>query len=81
MKNVTITLEEAVARWARVAAAEKEMSLSRFVGELVREEMARRSDYEQAMREYLEMRPSGGSRGRKLPGRDEVHDRAALRRQ
>lgn len=81
VKNVTITLGEEVARWARIAAAEKEVSLSRYVGDLLRQEMTRRSDYEQAMREYLSMKPTGGIRGRKLPRREDVHDRASLRRQ
>ena len=33
MKNVTITLDEEVARWARVMAAEQNTSVSRLVGE------------------------------------------------
>jgi hypothetical protein len=36
MKNVTITIEEDVARWARIRAAEEETSLSRRVGEMLR---------------------------------------------
>ncbi len=35
MKNLTITMDEDVARWARRAAAEREMSVSRFVGEVL----------------------------------------------
>jgi hypothetical protein len=37
MKNVTITLDEKVARWARIKAAEKDTSVSRLVGEMLRE--------------------------------------------
>ena len=36
MKNVTITLDEETAKWTRVHAAERDMSLSRFVGEVLR---------------------------------------------
>lgn len=80
MKNVTITMDDEVARWARMAAAEREMSLSRFVGELLRERMKQNRAYEQAMHEFLAMTPTGDSRGQPLPTRDEIHDRAAFRR-
>jgi hypothetical protein len=39
LKNVTITLDEDVARWARIWAAERDTSVSRLVGELLREKM------------------------------------------
>jgi len=42
MKNVTITLEEEVARWARIMAAKENTSVSRLVGELLREKMLER---------------------------------------
>jgi hypothetical protein len=53
LKNVTITLEEAVARWARIRAAERDTSVSRLVGELLRDKMLEEQSYETAMREYL----------------------------
>jgi hypothetical protein len=37
MKNVTITLDEEVARWARIRAAELETSVSRLVGQMLKE--------------------------------------------
>jgi hypothetical protein len=43
MKNVTITLDEKVARWARIRAAEEETSLSRLVGEMLRDNHAKLS--------------------------------------
>ncbi len=39
MKNVTISLNEKIARWARVKAAEQDKSLSRFLAELLEERM------------------------------------------
>jgi hypothetical protein len=39
MKNVTITLDEAVAQWARVEAAKAGKSLSRWIGERLTTEM------------------------------------------
>jgi hypothetical protein len=41
MKNVTITLDEALARWARVEAAKAGKSLSRWIAERLEEEMRR----------------------------------------
>lgn len=53
LRNVTITLDEDVARWARIRAAERETSVSRLVGELLREKMIEEQSYEAAMHEYL----------------------------
>ena len=39
MKNITITLEPEVVRWVRIKAAEQEMSVSRYVSELLKEKM------------------------------------------
>jgi hypothetical protein len=61
MKNVTITMEDEVADWVRVAAAKRNVSVSRFVGELAQEEMRRSDAYEQAMRAALKFVPWGSS--------------------
>ena len=76
MKNVTVTLQPEVARWARVRAAEQDMSLSRFLGELLRKEMTGRAAYETAMQRYLahDARPLR-SPDDPLPRRDELHER------
>jgi plasmid stability protein len=39
MKNITITLDEAIAAWASIRAAKHNMSVSRLVGEMLRERM------------------------------------------
>ena len=57
MKNVTITLDKKVARWARIKAAEQEKSLSRLVGELLQEKMNEEEQYNTAMHRYLAKRP------------------------
>lgn len=76
MKNVTVTLEPEVARWARIRAAEQEMSLSRFLGELLRREMSARSAYETAMEDYLAVEPRQLRReARPYPARDVLHER------
>jgi len=77
MKNVTITLDEKAAAWARVRAAERNMSLSRFVGEMIHEQMRHSREYERAMRAALAAKPM------KLEGpylkRDELYDRSRFR--
>ncbi len=80
MKNVTITLDEEVAHWARMQAAQRNTSVSRLLGDLLRELMAREQGYESAMREYLSRKPRVLSRAATgYPRRDELHARSRLR--
>jgi hypothetical protein len=80
MKNITITLDADTARRARVRAAERNMSVSRYVGELLRKDIQESSEYDDAMKRYfgsnLVIRRQPGER---RPTREELHDRAALR--
>ena len=80
MTNVTITLDEETAGWARVHAAERNISVSRLVGEMLRERMLAAGEYDEAMRRYL-AKPAVklGKRGDRYPGRDERNDRVATR--
>ena len=78
LRNVTVTLEEDVARWARIEAAQKETSVSRYLGDLLRERMLEKSAYESAMRRALARKPFLKTDGRYL-SREEAHDRARLR--
>jgi hypothetical protein len=78
LKNVTITLDEEVARWARIEAAQKETSVSRLLGEILRERMLRNDVYQKAMRRALARKPFLKSEGRYL-SREEAHDRPGLR--
>ena len=80
MKNVTITLDEATAAWARVHAAQAGMSVSRMVGELLQQRMHEAREYDQAMHRYLAKAPVKLKRAseRYVP-RDTLHDRAGLR--
>lgn len=79
-RNVTITLDEETARWARVEAARRDTSVSRFVGDLLQQQMHAGRDYEDAMSAYLETEPVPLRRSRsRYPQREELHDRAGLR--
>ncbi len=80
MKNVTITLDEKTAAWARVYAARQNTSVSRVVGEMLRARMHEIREYEEAMRRFLARKPVRLSRaGERYPAREELHDRAGLR--
>ncbi len=80
MKNVTITLDEEVARWARIRAAEEDTSLSRLVGELLREKMLDESDYQTSMQYYLAQSPRVlKKKGDAYPAREVLHGRKDLR--
>ena len=57
MKNVTVTMEDSVAEWARLEAARRNTSVSRLVGELLAEKMQRTDRYQRAMREALKFQP------------------------
>jgi hypothetical protein len=78
LRNVTVTLEEEVVRWARVYAARRDASLSRVLADMIRERMARErmaeDTYESAMRRALSRKPFLKS-SRRHPSRQELHDR------
>ena len=75
MRNVTVSLDERVARWARVAAAQRDVSVSRFVGDLLRATMQDEEAYEGAMQRDLARRAKRlKPRGARYPRRDELHD-------
>lgn len=80
LKNVTITLDEEVARWARIEAARRDTSVSQLVAQLLRELMLGTDDYAVAQQRYF----ASESRVHRAPGepfptRDELHERAGLR--
>jgi hypothetical protein len=80
MKNLTITVDEDLARWVREEAAKHETSVSRLVGEMLRERMRSEDAYEEARRQFLAIEPRILRAGdAPLPSREEVHDRTGLR--
>jgi plasmid stability protein len=79
MKNVTITLPEDVARWARIWAARHETSVSRLLGEMLRERMLLEDEYERAQERYLSIRPVRLKKKGSYPRREALHERKGLR--
>lgn len=80
LRNVTITLDEETARWARVEAARRDTSVSKLLGEILRAKMHQEAKYESARQTYLAQAPGIHRRpNQPLPSREELHDRDRLR--
>jgi hypothetical protein len=80
LRNVTITLDEEAARWARIEAARRDTSVSQLVAQLLREQMIGSDEYEAARRRYFADEPRvHRAPGTCYPSRDELHERDRLR--
>jgi plasmid stability protein len=76
MKNITITLEEKVASWTRIRAAERETSVSRLVGEMLKEKMLAEESYGASMQHFLSKSPTLiKKQGTRYLTREKVHER------
>jgi hypothetical protein len=82
MKNVTVTLDEETAARARVQAAERNMSLSRYIGEVLSKELRHADEYEAAYRAWRNDRKPWPLKGapQAYPKREDLYDRPLLRR-
>jgi hypothetical protein len=78
MRNVTVTLDEATARWARIEAARRDLSVSALLRAMIEREMSAEERYGQAMRDFFAQEPVAFKRSR-YPAREDLHDRAGLR--
>ncbi len=76
MKNITITVEETVARWARVWAARHNSSVSKLVGRLLKDKMEQEQGYQAAMKRDLVREPTMLKEpGTRYPSREALHER------
>ena len=78
LKNVTVTLEKDVARWARMEAARRETSVSRMLGEILKQRMLEEAGYDSAMRRALARKPFLKGKRHYL-SREETHERSGVR--
>ena len=81
VKKITIVLDEKTAAWMRAHAARRNLSVSRFVGEVLRGYMRESRMYEAAMKRFLShgsFRLSGPPQ--RYLKRQELYDRPFLRR-
>ena len=76
VKNITISLPDDLAHKAKVFAAEKDTSVSKYVGGLLAERLEAEQGYRNAMARWQDRTPMVLNESRsKYPGRDEVHER------
>ena len=78
LKNVTITLEESVARWARLEAARRDTSVSSLLAAVLKDHMHAQSSYDSAMRRALARQPFLKTEGKYMT-REEAHARPGVR--
>lgn len=75
MKNITISVDETVAQWARVKAAKRGVSLSKMISEFLEEQMEQEKGYRTSMRRFLQRQPEEIKRSsEKYPSREELYD-------
>jgi len=75
MKNITIKLEDDVAHWSRVWAAEHNTSVSRMLGDLLKRMKKDKTGYAQAMQQFLSVKPRPLKESGAYPSRDDLHER------
>jgi hypothetical protein len=75
MKNVTISMSEDLARWLRVEAAEADVSISRYLADLVAERKTVVDRREVARLSYCSRSGANLSDGGQYPSREQIHER------
>lgn len=75
LKNVTITVSEEAARWARRQAAEENTSVSKLVGRMLEERMRQTDDYWRAYEKWKKIKPIKGFDASKRLTRAELYER------
>lgn len=80
-QNITVTMDESIARGVRVRATELNTSVSRVLGDILRGRMGHARGYASAMRAFLARKatPLRAIPEDTLPTRDEIYDRPHLR--
>lgn len=77
---MTIALDDETARWVRVEAARKDVSVSRYLAELLAERRQRVEGYASARAAFMAREPQRlREPGASLPPREELHERGGAR--
>lgn len=75
-RNITLSLDEKLIKKARILAAREQKSISRFVGDRLRDLVEQTERYEAARKESLTRLDRAPSLGWKKPSsREELHER------
>jgi len=75
MRNVTVSIPDDLAQWARVWAAEHDSSISAMLSEILRDIREKECRYTSAMDSFFAAEPRILSGGSKYPERDSLYDR------
>jgi len=75
LRNVTITLTEEAALWARKKAAEENTSVSKLVGRMLENQMRLSDEYWRAHREWKRIGSIKGINASRRLSREEAHAR------
>jgi hypothetical protein len=75
LKNMTITVSEEAARWARKKAAEENTSVSKLVGRMLEDQMRRTDEYWKAYERWKKIGPIKGFDASKRLSREQVNER------
>lgn len=75
MRNITITVSEEAARWARMKAAEEDTSVSKLVGRMLEDQMRKTDAYWRAYEKWKRLKPIKGVRAAERMTREEAHAR------
>jgi len=75
LKNITITVSEEAAKWARMKAAEESTSVSKLVGRMLEDQMRLSDEYWRAYEKWKTIKPVPGADATKRMSREETHER------
>ena len=75
LRNITITVSEEAARWARLRAAEENTSVSKLVGRMMEEQMRRTDDYARAYERLKKIKPLRGFDASQRVSRADLYER------
>jgi hypothetical protein len=74
LKNITITVSEEAARWARRKAAEENTSVSKLVGRMLEDQMRQTGAYRKAYDDWKKIKPIPGLASNRLT-REQANER------
>ncbi|MCF6193296.1 MAG: hypothetical protein L3J46_03055 [Kangiellaceae bacterium] len=75
MKNVTIKIDNDVAHWSRVWAAENDTSVSQIIGDMLKQLKREKTGYNKAMQQFLSANAHPLKSNQSYPLRDDLHER------
>ena len=75
MKNITIKIEDDIAHWSKVWAAEHNTSVSRILGDLLKQMKKQKTGYTKAMQQFLDVEAQPLKTSNHYLLRDDLHER------